>query len=133
MMCDVLQQTLALTHVGSQLRNLPFGPKARPQQSERMEPLQPLRIADIGLAPRHVLGIARVDKKHRKSPGIQKLKDRNPVDAGRFHDDGLDAAFDKPVYQLMEIGREGAEAAYRLTCAISSSRQPCASSLRCRW
>ncbi|UFW91996.1 hypothetical protein BjapCC829_49485 (plasmid) [Bradyrhizobium barranii] len=24
-----------------------------------MEPLQPLRIADIGLAPRYVLGIAR--------------------------------------------------------------------------
>src|SRR5450631_3586148 len=44
-----------------------------------MEPLQPLRIADIGLAPRHVLGIARVDKKHGKSPGIEKLKNRNPV------------------------------------------------------
>src|SRR4029077_13828645 len=30
----VLQQTLALTHVGSQLGNLPFGPKAGPQQPE---------------------------------------------------------------------------------------------------
>jgi hypothetical protein len=57
----VLQQTLALTHVGSQLRNLSFGSKARPQQSIRMKPLQPLRIADIGLAPRHVLGVTRVD------------------------------------------------------------------------
>jgi hypothetical protein len=52
-----------------------------------MEPLQPLRIADIGLAPRHVLGIARVDKEHGKSSGIEKLENRNPVDAGRFHDD----------------------------------------------
>src|SRR5450755_2848402 len=76
-----------------------------------MEPLQPLRIADIGLAPRHVLGIARVDKKHGKSPGIEKLKNRNPVDAGRFHDDGLDAAFGKPVDQSMQICREGTEAA----------------------
>jgi len=47
-----------------------------------MEPLQPLRIADIGLAPRHMLGIARVDKKHGKSSSIQELKDRNPIDAG---------------------------------------------------
>jgi hypothetical protein len=35
----VLQQTLALTHVGSQLRNVPFGSKAGPQQSKRMQPL----------------------------------------------------------------------------------------------
>jgi hypothetical protein len=48
----VLQQTLALRHVGSQLRNLSFGSKAGSQQSIRMEPLQPLRIADIGLASR---------------------------------------------------------------------------------
>src|SRR6476646_11876296 len=83
-----------------------------------MEPLQPLRIADIGLAPRHVLGIARVDKKHCKSAGIEKLENRNPVDAGRFHDDGLDAAFSKPVDQAMQICREGTEAADWLWCAI---------------
>src|SRR5271170_2638235 len=76
-----------------------------------MEPLQPLRIADIGLAPWHVLGIARVDKKHGKSPGIEKLENRNPVDTGRFHDHGLDTAFSKPVDQPMQIGREGTEAA----------------------
>lgn len=83
-----------------------------------METLQPLRIADIGLAPGHVLGIARVDKEHSKPPGIEKLENRNPVDAGRFHDDRLDAAFRKPVYQPMEVGGEGAEAAYWLRCAI---------------
>jgi hypothetical protein len=83
-----------------------------------MEPLQPLRIADIGLAPRHVLGVPRVDKKHGKPPGIEKLENRNPVDAGRFHDDSLDAAFKKPVDQPMQIGREGPEAANWLRCAI---------------
>jgi hypothetical protein len=118
--CRVLQQALALTHVGSQLGNLPFGAKAGPQQPERMEPLQPLRIADIGLASRHVLGIARVDKEHSEPSCIEKLKNRNPVDAGRFHDDGLDAAFHKPVDQPMQIGREGAEAAYWLRRAICS-------------
>src|SRR5882672_5953312 len=68
-----------------------------------MEPLQPLRVADIGLAPRHVLGITRVDKEHSKPPRIEKLENRDPVDAGRFHDDGLDAAFRKPVYQPMQM------------------------------
>ena len=77
----VLQQTLALTHVGSQLRNLSFGSKAGSQQSIRMEPLQPLRIADIGLASRHVLGVTRVDKKHGEPPCIEKLENRNPIDA----------------------------------------------------
>ena len=77
-----------------------------------MEPLQPLRIADIGLAPRHVLGIAGIDKKHCEPACIEKLENWNPVNAGRFHDDGLDAAFRKPVSQLMEIGREGSKAAY---------------------
>lgn len=46
----VPNQTLALAHVGSQLRNLSFGPKAGSRQPKRMEPLQPLRIGDIGLA-----------------------------------------------------------------------------------
>ncbi|GLT24828.1 hypothetical protein GCM10007933_43400 [Zoogloea oryzae] len=48
-----------------------------------MEALQPLRIADVGLAPRHVLGIARVDKKHVKSPGIEKLEESWPRKFGQ--------------------------------------------------
>src|SRR4029077_2078941 len=63
------------------------------QQPVRMEPLQPLCIANIGLASRHVLGIAGVDKKHSEPTCIEKLENRYPVDAGRFHDDGLDTAF----------------------------------------
>ena len=78
----VLQQTLTLTHVASQLRNLSFGSKAGPQQSIRMKPLQPLRIADIGLAPRHVLGVTRVDKTNGKPACIEKLENWDPVDAG---------------------------------------------------
>ena len=92
----ILEQTLALTHVGTQLGNLTFGPKAGAQQTVGMKPLQPLRVADVGLASGHVLGIARIDKEHREATGVEKLEDRNPVDAGRFHDDRLDAAFRKP-------------------------------------
>src|SRR5665647_3511729 len=83
-----------------------------------MKTLQPLRIADVGLASGHVLGIARIDKEHSKSTGIEKLENWNPVDAGRFHNDCLDATFLKPIYQPMQIGREGTEAAHRLRRAI---------------
>jgi hypothetical protein len=40
-------------------------------------------------ASRQVLGIAGVDKKHSEPTCIEKLENRYPVDAGRFHDDGL--------------------------------------------
>jgi hypothetical protein len=90
-----------------------------------MEPLQPLGIADIGLAARHVLGVTRADKKHSERPCIEKLENRNPVDAGRFHDDGLDAAFRKPVNHPMQIGREGTKAADWLRCAIGPSAAIC--------
>ena len=66
-----------------------FGAKVGAQQTLRMKPLQPLCIADVGFAPGHVLGIAGIDKEHSKATGVEKLVDRNPVDAGHFHRDGL--------------------------------------------
>jgi hypothetical protein len=75
-----------------------------------------------------VLGVTRVDKKHGEPSRIEKLENRNPVDAGRFHDDGLDAAFRKPVNQPMQIGREGTKAADWLRCAIG----PYGSHMHCR-
>ncbi len=55
----IVQQALALAQVGPQRRQFALGPKARAHQPILMQPPQPLRIADIGLATRHVLGIAR--------------------------------------------------------------------------
>jgi hypothetical protein len=66
-----------------------------------MKPLQPLRVADVGLASRHVLGIARIHKEDSEATGVEKLEDRNPVDACRFHNDCLDATFCKPIHQPM--------------------------------
>ena len=107
----ILEQTLALTHVCTQLGDLAFGPKAGTQQTVRMKPLQPLRIADIRLASGHVLGIARIDDKHSKAAGVEEFKNRNPVDAGRLHNDCLDATFCKPIHQSMQIGCESPKAA----------------------
>ena len=66
-----------------------------------MKPLQPLCIADVRLASGHVLGITRVDEEHSKATGVEELENWNPVDAGRFHNDRLDAAFLEPIQQPM--------------------------------
>jgi hypothetical protein len=86
-----------VTHVCSQLGDLAFGPKAGTQQTEKMEPLQPLRIADVGLASGQVLGIAGVDKENSKATGIEEFENWNPIDASRLHNNCLDATFLKPI------------------------------------
>jgi hypothetical protein len=116
----IFEQTLALTHVCTQHGDLAFGPKAGTQQTVRMKPLEPLRIADIALASGHVLGIARIDEEHRKATGVEQLENRNPIHAGRLHNDRLDAAFCKPIHQPVQIGRKGTEAAHRLRRAVCS-------------
>jgi hypothetical protein len=87
-----------------------------------MKPLQPLSIADVGLASGHVLGVARIDQNYLKATGVEQLEDRDPVDAGRLHNDRLDAAFRKPVHQPMQIGRKGTKGAYRIGRAICAHR-----------
>ena len=118
---------------GTQLGDLAFGPKAGTQKPMRMKPLQAPLIADVGLASGHVLGIARIDKEDNKATGIEQLENWYPVNAGQFHDDGLDATFREPVHQPMQVGREGAETADWLRRAVCSLRQPCAWSPRYRW
>ena len=51
----ILEQPLALTQVCSQLGDLALGPEAGTQQTVFMQALQPLRVADVGLAARTCL------------------------------------------------------------------------------
>src|SRR6202035_886802 len=69
-----------------------------------MKPLEPLRVADVSLTSGHMLGIARIDEEDSKATGIEELENRNPIHAGRFHNDRLDATFLKPIHQPMQIG-----------------------------
>jgi hypothetical protein len=85
-----------------------------------MKALQPLRVADIGLASGYVLGIARIDDEYSKATGVEEFEYWDPVDAGRLHNDCLDATFCKPIDQPMQIGCEGPEAADWLRRTICS-------------
>ena len=47
-----------------------------------MKPLQPLSVADVGLATGDMLGIARVDQKDLKAALVQQFEDRDPINSG---------------------------------------------------
>ncbi len=87
-----LHKPLALAQIRAQRRDLALGKEAGAQETELMQALQPLGIADVGLATRHVLGVARVDQNHLEAWLLQDLEHRNPVDPGRLHGDRLDPA-----------------------------------------
>ena len=85
-----------------------------------MQPLQPLGIADVGLAPGHVLGIAGIDQLHVEATLVEDLVGRDPIDAGRLHHDRLDAACREPVGHPADVVRERAEGAHRFGIMIGA-------------
>jgi hypothetical protein len=87
-----------------------------------VQTLQPLSIADIGLAARNMFGIARIDQQHLEATLFEDFIDRNPVDPGGFHDDGFDPTALKPVRQPMQIGGKGLERADGLRIAVWPDR-----------
>ena len=60
----VVEQPLPLPQVGAQPGNFGLRPEAGAQQSVFVQALQPLRVADVGLPPRHMLRVPRVDHHH---------------------------------------------------------------------
>ena len=57
-----------------------------------MQLAQPSRIADIGFATWHILGVAGIHEDDLEAMCLQDLEGRYPVDAGRFHGHAGDAA-----------------------------------------
>jgi hypothetical protein len=80
--------------------------------------LQPFGIADIGLAPWHVLGVARVDQHCGETALLQNLEDWDPVNACTLHGDRRHAALLEPIGDPMQVTGEGTEAAHRLRITI---------------
>jgi hypothetical protein len=81
------------------------------QQAKGMKSLQPLGVVVIGFAAGHDLEVARIDQVDADRGCLQHLVDGDPVDASRFHRDGVDVVVEQPGHQLLQIGREGGEGA----------------------
>jgi len=105
---------------------------ATARQAVFMQSPQPLGVTDVGLAAGDMLGVSRVDQHDFKSALLEELVDRDPVDPSGLHGDRAHAASLEPVRQVLQITSEGPEAAHRLSIAIRSAPQPCASWRRCR-
>lgn len=77
------------------------------EQADRVEVLKPLAIGDIGLPPRYVLHVLCVDQIDFQASRFQDLGKGNPINAGRLHRHGMNAAVHEPVGQRMQIASEG--------------------------
>jgi len=76
-----------------------------------VELLQPLSVLDVGLAAGDAFDVAGIDEADLDVGFLKKVVERDPVVAGAFHGDGLNAGFKEPGDGISEIGVEGAEGA----------------------
>ena len=65
---------------GSEPSNRLARAKGSAKKTAAMEQLEPLTIAEVGLAPRHVVELPRVDQHDLDPPRLEQLVDRDPVD-----------------------------------------------------
>ncbi len=110
----IVQQALTQPEIGPERRDVAFRPETGPQQAIGMQPLQPLCVADVGLAAGDMLGVAGIDEHHIDAVLIEDLEGRDPIHAGGFHRHGLHAALPEPLRQALQIGGECSKTADRL-------------------
>jgi len=59
-----------------------------------------------------------IDEEDFEAPRFQDLEQRNPIDAGGLHGDGIDAALFQPVGQLQQIGGKGGKSLHRVRVSV---------------
>jgi hypothetical protein len=96
--------------------------EAGAQKAMRMKALQPLRIAHVGLATRHMLGVSCINQKYLETALVEQFIDYT----GGLDHDGRDAAFREPISQPVQIGCKRAKTANRIWLRGPRLRRPCA-------
>ncbi len=94
------------------------GTKRATEQSIGHELLQPLAVQHVGLAPRYVLDVARIDQPHGEATRLQEFKQRDPVHTGGLHRHRVHATGRKPIGQRVQVRREAWEFTHRLVVPI---------------
>ena len=98
--------------VGTQRQHGIGRPKRRTQETVGMQALDPLGVEHVRLraraATRKLPWFHQIDLEALR---FEELEQRNPVDAGGFQSDRLDAALLQPCDDLVKIGGVGAELA----------------------
>jgi hypothetical protein len=109
----IFHEPLPLTQIGAQRRDLSIRAEATAQQTVRMELAQPSGIAHICFAPRHVLGVTRIDQNDLEPVLLKNLVGRDPIDPRRFHRHTGHAACFEPVRQIVQIPCKCAKRTHR--------------------
>jgi len=110
---------VAQAQIGTQDTDVIAGPEGGGEQAVGVELLEPLAVAHIGFAAGEVFDVSGVDEFDGQAGAFEDLKEGNPINAGGFHDHGIDAAGLEPVGQGVEIGGEGGKDADGFGVAVS--------------
>ena len=93
--------------------------KAGAEQADGVQILQPLAVADIGLAAGQIFAMAGIDQADLQPRGFEDLEQRDPVNAGGLHGHGLHPTSPEPIAQLEQIVGEGGEGADRFGIGVA--------------
>ena len=111
----VLDELSAVAQQGAQGNQVGVGAKGFGEQPQAVQSLDPLTVEDIGLmAGGEAAGQVAADQAAMDAAAFQHLEEGDPVDAGGFHGDRLDAVLDQPIGDGAEIGGVGAEGTHDL-------------------
>ncbi len=93
--------------------------------------LDPLRVVDVGLAPRYGAGLARIGQHDVRSVALENLVNRNPIHPSRLHRHRGDSLLDQPIGHAFQVGGKRLEGLHRLFGEING-HCPHGSANRCR-
>src|ERR1035438_5284679 len=120
--CGAVHQAGAVTAQGAKGADLAVGAEGGFQKPHRVKVLQPLTVLHVGFSTRYVLDVFGVDKADTNAGLLQDLVRRNPIDPGRLHGYGGDAALNQPRRHGAQVPGEGLEAANWLRVATRRHR-----------
>ncbi|MDW8101241.1 MAG: hypothetical protein RML36_17365, partial [Anaerolineae bacterium] len=88
----VLDQLGMMAQEGAESDQVGVWAEGLGQEAEGVEGLNPLAVEDVGfVASGEAAGEVAADEAAMNAALLQDFEERNPVDAGGFHGDGLDA------------------------------------------
>lgn len=119
----IFDQTFLLAQIGAQGGDLGLRPETAPQKAIGMQLAQPTGVADIGLAARHILGVARIHEDHIEPMPLENFEGRDPIDPSGVHGDVCHATGFEPIGQIMQILGECAKRKHRRVTGIGINRR----------
>lgn len=120
------EQNLALTRHRADHAYIGAGAKRRAQQPVAHQPLQPLAVLHVALAPGDVLDLASINQPDLQASLLEHFVHRDPVHPGGLQRYRIDAARQQPVRQRVQIIGHRTEFAHRRIRAVRRHRRPVA-------